>query len=408
MSPLFFWVVAELERGQISGPQATFLVIGIILPTAILFLPAFASEAARQNAWIVPWVALPQGVAALALAWTLSKNFPGMTPAQYAAPLLGKVAGKIVAVLLILYVFIPAAVILREFAEFIVIAFLPSTPPLVLAGLVGLLSAYCIRGGLEVVARVATLVMILILASFFLILLLVLNMVDFHNLQPWTEVRLRDLVRGALPPGAWMGEVTFAAYFLPFVYPPRTGFTACLAGLVIITLVLSVNAAFTTAVFGASDARLIFPFFELARQVNIADFITRIDAVIMVVWVAGNFVKFTVWLYVGTLATAQMLNLRDYRPLLLPLVLTETAWAVLFFDSVPEMTHWVSKTWPPYSATMQILLPLLLLGVAKLKATLPGGTSTNSPGVKGNRAAGTGRNPRPRSRPAREGWPGPQ
>ncbi|MGQ9532911.1 MAG: GerAB/ArcD/ProY family transporter, partial [Desulfotomaculales bacterium] len=115
-------------------------------------------------------------------------------------------------------------------------------------------------------------------------------------------------------------------------------------------------------------------FFELARQVNIADFITRIDAVIMIIWVAGNFAKFTVWFYVGTLATAQLLDLRDYRPLLLPLVLVEIAWAVFFFDSVPEMTTWVSKTWPPYSLTMQILIPLLLLGAAKLKATLPGGT----------------------------------
>ncbi len=397
-----------LERGQISGPQAMFLVIAVILPTAILFLPAFAAEVARRDAWIVPWAALLQGMAALGLVWSLSKSFPGLTPIQYARSTLGEVAGKIVGLFLILYVFIPAAVILREFAEFITIAFMPTTPLLVFMGLVGLLSVYCVRSGLEVVARVTTLIVPLILISFGVILLLLLNMVNFQYLRPVLETRPAAVVRGALPPAAWMGEVTFAAYLLPFVYPARTGFAAGLAGLLIVTLVLSINAAFTTAVFGASAARLIFPFFELARQVNIADFITRIDAVIMIIWVAGNFAKFTVWFYVGTLATAQLLDLRDYRPLLLPLVLVEIVWAVFFFDSIPEMTTWVSKTWPPYSLTMQILVPLLLLGTAKLKATLPGGTRVKTQTRERNRAANTDRGPWPPFRRAPGPYSGPR
>ena len=349
-------------------------MIALILPTAILFLPAFAAEAARQSAWIIPWTALLQGVAALGLIWNLSTIFPGLTPIQYAGLVLGRIPGKVVGVLLILYVFVPAAVVLREFAEFITIAFMPTTPLLVFVGFVGLLSVYAVRGGLEVVARITSLIVPLILISFAVILLLLLNMVNIQYLQPVLETRFTAVVRGALPPAAWMGEVIFAAYFLPFVYPARRGFAAALVGLLLITLVLSVTAAFTTAVFRASAARLVFPFFELARQVNIADFITRIDAVIMVIWVAGTFAKFTVWFYVGTLATAQLLDLRDYRPLLLPLVLLEIAWSVLFFDSVAEMTEWVSRTWPPYSVTMQILVPLLLLGAAKVKATLRGDT----------------------------------
>ena len=64
------------------------------------------------------------------------------------------------------------------------------------------------------------------------------------------------------------------------------------------------------------------PFSTAVQYINIADFFTHLESLVMAFWIMGAFIKMAVLLYILSLGIAQWLNLSDYRPLVFPVAFT--------------------------------------------------------------------------------------
>jgi len=130
---------------------------------------------------------------------------------------------------------------------------------------------------------------------------------------------------------------------------------------------LAVVTVMTTAVMGSLTEHLTFPFFSLARYISVARFLERVDALIMVMWVAGVTVKVAAFYYAAALGAGQLFGLKDYRPVVLPLGVILAAWSHSMFENTRELVVWLSTIWPPYAYTFELVIPSLLLLVAVLR-----------------------------------------
>lgn len=225
-----------LEDGKISGRQAAFLIISTILPTSIMLLPGIIYQEAAQDSWISVILVTFFGMAAGLVIAALGMRFPDKTIVQYAGLLTGRVLGKAIGLLYILFFIYINTFIIRQFGELLVTMFMPETPLLVF--LIGLMmaSAYSIRCGLEVLARANEIVLPVTLGLLLLIVLLVLPEMQAQKLTPVLEKGIIPVLRGIYYPALFFAETAVMLMIIPFLNRPRQAGGTILKGIVTVGL----------------------------------------------------------------------------------------------------------------------------------------------------------------------------
>lgn len=349
-----------LEKGKISGVALVFMLINVVGATAVVFLPAIAAKFAKQDAWLIPVIATIPGIMVILIVTELGRRFPGKTIIEYLQMILGSWIGKAVGVLYLFFFIHTNGVIIREFGELLVTIIMPHTPIIVLHAVFVLVATYAVRSGLEVIGRLLELTFPWVLILYTAVLLFGLQKADFHNLLPVLENGFKPVLLGSVTPSAWRGEVMILAMLLPFLAEPGKGRILGIWSVIILGAFLVADAAINTAIFGPSVTRLVFPTFTISNEILIGGFL-RIDAILIIVWLAGMLTKIALFYYAAVLGAAQLLNLNDYRPLALPIGVILTALSVVSIENSVGIPAYVTSGFPPFAYLFEWVIPLLLL-----------------------------------------------
>lgn len=352
-----------LEKGKISS-FATFLMVGnIVGATAIVFLPAVAAKFARQDAWMTPVIATVPGIAVILVVTELGRRFPGKTIIEYLQIILGNWLGKAIGVLYLFFFIHTNSVIIREFGELFGTLAMPRTPILVFHAAIVLLGVYAVRSGLEVIARLFELITPFVFIVYTFLLILSLHKTEFSRLLPVLENGFQPVLLGSVTPSAWRGEVMLLAMLLPYIVKPREGRYIGLLAVILTGVALTTDAIFNTAFFGPEATRLVFPTFTIIKGIEIGGFL-RFDPFIVSVWVASVWTKIALFYYVGVLGTAQLLNLKDYKPVILPIGVILTALSSLVVQNSVELPLYFTSGFPPFASLFEWVIPFALLLIA--------------------------------------------
>lgn len=353
-----------LEDGKIDGRQVTYLNVTYIIATALLGVPTITARFAGQDAWICSLLATLIG---LAIAWLTAKIgslFPGKTLIQYLEEIVGRWPGKLLGLLYLFFFIHICSVMIREFADFLVEAFLPETPLIVFGIVVIALAAYTIKQGLEVLARVNQVFLPLILLSVVSIILLAAPEMDFKRLLPVFDSSIVDIFKGSLAPGAWCGEIIALAMLIPFLNKPGEAGKTAFISILVTGLIFIIITTGSLATFGPLISSMTYPFFNISRIINIAKVIDRVDPLVMAIWITGGFVKITFFYYVSVLGSAQWLKLKSYRPLVFPIGVILVSLSIAVGDNTLEIFHFIAHVFPFYGLLFEAGIPLVLLIIA--------------------------------------------
>ncbi|WP_426377650.1 GerAB/ArcD/ProY family transporter [Desulforudis sp. 1031] len=362
------------EAGRISAFQAMNYEISIVLATAILFVPSIAAQHARQDAWLSLSLAGAFGALVTYIAARLALRFPQETVVQYTPRVLGPVVGKLVGFIYVYYYLYVAYFVQREFSELVNTAYLPRTPMIVVIGLLTLLAVYVLYQGLEVLCRVNTVVLWTVVAALLLVIALGIKEVNLEELLPVFENGPGPVVLGAVAPGSWFGETAVILMLMPFICaadrPRMVKFN--LLAVLILFLLMELIVVSAIGRFGADQtATKLFPTLSLARHVEVPTLpiFSRQDALFMVFWIGGMLFKLATFFYAGTLGLAQWLNLKDYRPLILPLAVVITALAVQSWANITDLKSFTSEVFPFSITFVQFVLTGTILLVSIIRGT---------------------------------------
>jgi spore germination protein KB len=350
-----------LEKGKISAFQMGMMGYPLILGTAILAVPAFIGKQAERDMWISPFYASIMGFLTVYLAARLNRKFPDKTIIQYGEEILGKIGGKVLGFFYLLFILHLGGQVLREYAEFTVGVFLPKTPLIVVIASMALLCAFAVRGGIEVLGRLAQLYVPLFILPLLVMVILLLKDLNPKNMFPIMRHGVMPSLLGAATPQAWFSEL----FLLSFLFPALTdkgkgekwGFIATLA-ILITFVVINLVALF---LFGEATTTYLFPVFSAARYISIANFFEHLESVVMAIWVSGIFIKMNVFYYSLSLGTAQWLNLSDYRPVVVPLGLLLTLFGMWTSPNFQELISYFETIFPFYTLLFLVIIPSILL-----------------------------------------------
>lgn len=371
--------MANLE--QVSLRQVVLLVVVSRLSQTLIFFGA--NPLVRQDIW---WQGPLSALGAVGFVWLLQwlwLRFPGVSLTQVASLVLGKAAGRCLALTYAGVLVLTLSVTLRLTGEVFAFAFLPRTPMILVVAVVAFLAAWGAAEGLEVVAQSTEIVFPILVGSILLIVALLVK--DLHTELLWPPYllhtgpfpHLADVVSTA----SRTLELVVVGQMLPQVKERHGLFRAMFRAHIWLLVIWCCIGIAIVGILGPDYDSLSFPFFTVVRTVSIADFLERVEGLLLGVWLLGMFLRSALFLWSAALATADGLGLADYRPLVLPLGGIAAIYAIMQAESLMELRRYLRpEVYTPFSLTFVLAVPLLLLGIAAVRG-LKGTDCAHTPGA---------------------------
>lgn len=359
-------------RERISTVQLLMLVVLSRLSLTLIYYGT--PPVLKQDVW---WQSFPAALLGIGFVWLLDRlwrRFPDHTLPQIAEKALGKVAGKVFGLAYLLFWFQMFSLDLRLTGEFFVFAFLPQTPLVVIIAVIASLAVWAAKAGVEVIGRAAQVVFPFLIGSILLVVVLLGKDINLGQLWP-----PRILVTGPVPHLKDMVSVTARTLefaWIGLLVPSLNQRNRIVRAVVGAQLVLGIMwTIMGIAVYGTLGQEIeahFFPFYAAARLVSVADFLERIDAIFLAMWVLGMFLRGGMMLWSLSTSMATWLGVKDYRPLAAPLTGLAVAYAIAQVESFSELRDYLQpEVQTPFSLLFLLLLPMFVLGVAVLRRKFP-------------------------------------
>jgi spore germination protein KB len=338
--------------------------------TTILIIPAGLAADSKQDAWIAAIIGVGLGMLLTLFYNHVSKFFPNMTIVQYSENLFGRWIGKTISLLFVFFSFIGATTLLFYMGNFMTVQIMSETPIEYINILFASIVILGIRLGLETLSRAAEIFFPWFVFLFLMLAVLICPQIDFEHVQPVLETGIKPLFKGALTLAA-TASLTYIVLFMIFpahVNNPAKARKAFLQATLIGGIFITLITFLCISVLGPDTvARNAYPSYSLARKISIGNFVERIEIIMAGLWFISIYFKMTLYFYACVVGLAQVLNLRDYRPLSLPLGMLLIVYSLIVYPNSNYMAKWDSTIFIPYVLSFGLLLPLLFWIVSIIK-----------------------------------------
>jgi spore germination protein KB len=356
-----------VEKGKITALQMGIMMYPTIIATAILIVPGITAEKAHLDLWVSPIWASIVGCTTVLVMCALNRIYPEETLIQYINRIIGRIPGKAIALLVLVFYLHVTGVIIKEYAEFISGIFLTRTPLIVIISSLTLVCAFAVRSGIEVVARLSELIVPIIIFIVMILIILLLPDLEIRRMFPMFENGIMPSIEGALAPMGWFSEYALISFMLPFLVNRKQGQKFALMSMFIVAFTLVLVNFVLLFLVGGGVSNILYPFMSAVRYISIADFFEHVESLVMAIWVMGAFLKISVFYYSITLGTAQWLNLSSIRNVVFPIGILLVLFTYWTPPTLPGLSHYLGTQLPYILMGFQTGFPLLLLIITLLR-----------------------------------------
>ncbi|WP_339819473.1 endospore germination permease [Paenibacillus sp. FSL R7-0216] len=358
-----------LNQTKISLRQLTLLTALFTVGSAILIVPSGMAAAAKQDAWIAALLALGTGLPIVWLMSALASRYPGMTLVGILETLLGKWIGKTVACILAITLFLTGpATVLHDVGDFMATQMMPETPIEAILTLFAAVVLMGIRLGVEVLARSAEMLFPWFILLYVSLVLLISFQIEPRHAAPLLEFGFTPLWPAALSfiSVAFLPHIALLLFLPPSANRPAEFGRSLFIGSLLGSCLLAIVIALSILVLGPEiTARSLYPSYSLAKKIDIAHFLQRIEVIVAVIWIISLYFRITLYMCAVTFSLTQIFGLKDHRPLVLPLGMLLVATSIVIYPNIPFKQTWDTETWTPYILMVGLILPIVL-GIVQL------------------------------------------
>ncbi len=355
----------NIEKGRISVSQLFFVVAGYI-QGAVISIP-FMPQIARQDSWLGILSGFVFTVPFIMVFCSLALRFTGMNLIQINAMVFGKIPGGFVSVAYIYYFTILLSFNARSIATLYTTYLMPETPMPFFLIIFITVCAYTVGKGLEVITRLAPICIVFVSVTIISTFVLLIPEMKFSNFLPLFDLPFIKYVQATNASSSiFFGEIVIMIVIMSSLdskaHVKRNVMLGVLTGLVSLLLAQIRN----TAVAGGIEPILITASFEVTRLIDIGDIFTRMDMLIIIAQTVILFFRCSVLYYAISLSLGQLMGLRSYGPLILPVGGIVVVLSMIVFESYAEVGKYASTN-IVFVVPFIIFIPLIMLITAKVR-----------------------------------------
>ena len=338
--------------------------------TTILIIPSSLAAEAKQDAWIAAVTGVGLGLLFVGLFSLVSRLYPSLSLVQLIEELLGKWLGKAISITFVFFTLVTASELLYYVGTFMTTQIMPETPIQAFNLLFACVVIMGVRLGIETLARSAEFLFPWFVLLFLVLVICVSPKMELKNIQPVLESDFKDILRAT---AFFIGTFSLPTIVLLMIFPasvnrPSEAQKAFFTGTLVGGIALIIMIAMTILVLGVDiTERQIYPSYALAKKINIANFLQRIEIVMAGMWFISIYFKMSCYFYASVVGLAQTLNVKNYRFLVLPMGVLLVSLSLIIHPNIVHSIEFNRMTWLSYASTYGLILPLLLLAASFLR-----------------------------------------
>ncbi|RBW70032.1 GerAB/ArcD/ProY family transporter [Bacillus taeanensis] len=353
-----------MEKAKISVIQLFAMMFLFELGTMLVVSYGIG---AKKDAWLAILLGMCGGIILFFIYYALFRQYPNLPLTGYVRKIFGKYIGWIIGLLYVIFFLYDAARGLRDFGDLLLASTMPKTPLLAINALMVLAICYVVYLGIEVLARTAEVfIVILIFLGFSGNLLVYLSgNINLHNLQPLLEDGWKPVLTTVFPLTTFnpFGEAIVFTMLFPYLNRSKLVKKVGLSAILSSGLILSYTASLNITVLGLDRVeRSTFPLLATVGMVNIAEFLQRLDAIVVLTFLITMFFKITIWFYGAVIGIADLFKLKNHQQIVLPVgiivLFSSMTVASDFSEHIEEGLKIVQY---PIHLPLMAIIPLLML-----------------------------------------------
>ena len=367
------------DRETISITQMATLFFTFVTGSSMIVIPGPLITMAFNAAWLSILISLAAGLLLLHIIFYLHSLHPGLTFIAICRKTIGKWGSIVVACLMLTMALHMAAGITLDVASFMNSMMLPETPAYAFMGVMYVLVALMLRGGIESIARMTSILIVVIMLFWAVVLILLIPDYNPEFLRPIFPEGIKPMVLGSyLTLGFPYGEVVLFMILLPFARAKQTKplKKALFVAMLVSGLVLIISTVCTIMELGPVAAEKKYSLFVLAEMINIREIIERVEAVVGMAMITGSLIKAAITLFAIQMILTELFGMRDDRLLTNPICLAAQLMALTLPATIKEWEELVIVVHPLWVMTVYILPLLAVAAVAFCKKRFFSGVQT--------------------------------
>ncbi|MCG8500527.1 MAG: endospore germination permease [Firmicutes bacterium] len=348
-----------MHQETISDKQAIMLVMLFIIGTAIVFIPGFE---AGKDVWLAVIFSVVMILPFIFMYARLLFLFPGKGLFDILQSVFGKWLGKGLGILYIWFALHLSSLIIRNFGDFVSTVGLRETPSIVSMIGIGLLCAWGVKQGIEVLGRWVEFFLPLLIVIVFGAIFLLMPEMDMNNVRPVLYDGIRPVARGTFSIFSFpFGETIMFTMVFHALKTRQSCYKVYITGVCLTGIVGTLISLTVVLVLGVSGyLNAYFPTYAMVSKLNVGGFLQRVEVIVAVVFLLGGFIKASICLIGASQGVAKVFGLKDYRFIVIPVVLLVLNLAYFHYEDVREMYRWTFAIWPYYAFAFQAIIPVLI------------------------------------------------
>jgi spore germination protein KB len=190
---------------------------------------------------------------------------------------------------------------------------------------------------------------------------LTIQEIDFSLLQPIFADGVKPIIAGSLVALNFpFTQITILALILPAVNDKNDSTPLYLLSYLIGSVLLLTRTILGVTIFSAEViGKMLLPTYQIFRLVNIGEFLNRVEAFFIFVWILGFFTTLLAIYYALILGLSQLLGLKEKEPLIIPVGILIIFLSKLMFPSVSYFVYF-AITLPIINISLNFFYPILL------------------------------------------------
>ncbi|WP_338470597.1 GerAB/ArcD/ProY family transporter [Niallia sp. XMNu-256] len=342
------------------------IMISVIGAKATEDTPVGIYNQVQNAAWMIPILTGILFILPLFLLLKTLSLFEGKGLFQGIQLIFGKSIGFVVCLIVF---FMHTSVVsfdARTYSDIIRSFYFPTTPYLVISGILMFVCAYGAKKGIEHIGSVAYLVVFYLMISLSVAWMLSLQDTSLDAIFPLLGTGGMEILKTSTLRFNLYVEFIVAALLIPYMasmkeFKKGTWFT-----LFFMIILLSSSILVYVCLFDRSIDAIGFPFHTLIRYISLGNFLSNVEVLFFPVWIIGSFIRFSVAIYFGALMFGQIFKIKDFEYLIPALTLI-----YLLIGFIPEAPADVSVDYKPIirdiAGYTYVTLAFLIWIVALLK-----------------------------------------
>ncbi|GIQ69217.1 GerAB/ArcD/ProY family transporter [Xylanibacillus composti] len=373
-----------MRTERISIRQFAWMVTVLLVGTSLFTLTRQLPRIASQDAWLSYILPAIYAFAVAALFSMLAARYPGKNIFEIAREAAGRWAGGALNGLLIAHFLLIAIRDLKLIAFFSQSTLLGATPIEIILFLLVLATVYYASLSIEDHARVIELIFPFMVLFTLITPFLLTGDMNLSRLEPFLVVHPGRLGMSSLIQAASFGDLLIMGAFLHTLARASAIHVALRKGILISTILLTAILLLIINVLGedlASD--LTYPAFTMIEQLQLTDFLDRLEIFILFVWVPFATMKSVLTFAAILYGLSSFFGHRSMNRFHIPLGLLLLFASYFSFDSVIDVFAFSMLPNVLNQAAVQIVLFGILLLAVLFRRTAGSSNDTDhaSPGL---------------------------